>query len=389
MSLMKPLDTCDEEQSRSRHALDAEHYCSNDSFRREQRELFGKRWIFAGFSGFLKEKNQFVAREIAGRAIVLQRTGLGIEAFLNECPHRLSKIQVESCGKRPLICPYHGWSFAERGALAGLPNEWLYNFSEDEKSRLCLRKLGVQVVGQLVFVNFSRHPEPIEKQFSSDFLESLAEFSSCLDDQIAYACFPVAYNWKLNIENVKDFNHVPFVHPRTFYPEMIKSPPPVERPSPIMPGLLASGFVPEIADLSYRTKASIQPRRMWFEPLIERFGSEDVYYNYFIYPNVNFCSVRGDHFLLQQYDPSGPGETKYHLWMMTARRKDKRTDFTALLRSLISGERYVIEEDAVYLNALQANLETTATPMVHGDYEVPLVNQHLWYRAHVLGEGRE
>jgi hypothetical protein len=156
-----------------------------------------------------------------------------------------------------------------------------------------------------------------------------------------------------------------------------------------MPGLLSSGFVPDIADLSYRTKASIQPRRMWFEPLIERFGSEDVYYNYFIYPNVNFCSVRGDHFLLQQYDPSGPGETKYHLWMMTARRKDKRTDFTALLRSLISGERYVIEEDAVYLNALQANLETTTTPMVHGDYEVPLVNQHLWYRAHVLGEGRE
>ncbi|MDF5810288.1 hypothetical protein P4123_30750 [Pseudomonas aeruginosa] len=31
---------------------------------------------------------------------------------------------------------------------------------------------------------------------------------------------------------------------------------------------------------------------------------------------MNFCGVRGEHFLLQQYDPVAPGETDYHLWMM-------------------------------------------------------------------------
>ncbi|MDF5810287.1 hypothetical protein P4123_30745 [Pseudomonas aeruginosa] len=30
------------------------------------------------------------------------------------------------------------------------------------------------------------------------------------------------YNFKLNMENVKDYNHVPFVHPKTFLPVMTR-----------------------------------------------------------------------------------------------------------------------------------------------------------------------
>src|SRR5690606_27651197 len=124
----------------------------------------------------------------------------------------------------------------------------------------------------------------------------------------------------------------------------------------------------------------------WFSDLCAGYGDEHAYYNWFIYPNVNFCSVKGEHFLLQQYEPVAPGETDYHLWMMTARCKDPHTDFTALLSTLIRNERTVIAEDTMILEKLQAGFGAHSGHFNHGDYEAHLVQQHLWYLHHVLGE---
>ncbi|WP_422614074.1 RHO alpha subunit C-terminal catalytic domain-containing protein [Candidatus Williamhamiltonella defendens] len=89
---------------------------------------------------------------------------------------------------------------------------------------------------------------------------------------------------------------------------------------------------------------------------------------------------------MQQYDPVSPGETNYHLWMMTARRKSERTDFTALLSVLIRKERTVIAEDTRVLERLQDGLGNHSRHFTHGDYEMHLVRQHLWYRAQLAGE---
>uniref|UniRef100_UPI0013CE2201 Rieske 2Fe-2S domain-containing protein n=1 Tax=Pseudomonas aeruginosa TaxID=287 RepID=UPI0013CE2201 len=78
--------------------------------------------------------NQFFTRKIAGVPVVVQRTESGIRAFLNQCPHRLSAIQTECTGQRPLVCPYHAWSFGAEGQLQGIPNSSLYQFSAEELS---------------------------------------------------------------------------------------------------------------------------------------------------------------------------------------------------------------------------------------------------------------
>ncbi|MCF3161883.1 Rieske 2Fe-2S domain-containing protein [Pseudomonas aeruginosa] len=337
----------------------------------------------------VRERNQFFTRKIAGVPVVVQRTESGIRAFLNQCPHRLSAIQTECTGQRPLVCPYHAWSFGAEGQLQGIPNSSLYQFSAEERARIGLRKLHLEEVGQLLFVNLADDPLPLREQFDDGFLETLREVSSHLDTRLIYSCHKVRYNWKLNMENVKDYNHVPFVHPKTFLPVMTAPVRGLAReaavPSEVL-RLLQEGETPELRSLSFPTKAPIQPYKSWFSDLCEGYGDEHAYYNWFIYPNVNFCSVRGEHFLLQQYDPVAPGETDYHLWMMTARRKDPKTDFSALLSTLIRGERNVIGEDTLVLERLQEGLGAHSPPFMHGDYEVQLVRQHLWYRAQVLGE---
>ncbi|MFC3656288.1 aromatic ring-hydroxylating dioxygenase subunit alpha [Xanthomonas hyacinthi] len=376
----------------TRHALDAEHYISEHSLRLEQARLFGKLWNFVGFSSMVRERNQFFARQVAGVPVLVQRTDAGIRAFLNQCPHRQSAIQIERQGKRPLVCPYHAWSFGAEGELRGLPNSGLYQFSAEEKAGICLTQFRLEQIGQLLFVNFSDDPLPLQEQFSPEFLEDIRAASMHLDSQIIYSCHRVRYNWKLNMENVKDYNHVPFVHPKTFSPLMADAPKPsgnVERPADVpseVQQLLQVPAHPALSELSFSVKGAITPQVNWFRDLCEAYGEDSAYYNWFIYPNVNFCSVRGDYFLLQQYDPVSAHETDYHLWVMTARRKSERTDFTALLSNLIRGERIVIAEDTVLLERMQAGFGAHSPRFMHGDYETQLVRQHLWYRANVLGE---
>lgn len=375
----------------SRHFLDAKHYISPETLSLERKNLFSRLWIFAGFKSQVRERNQFFTRKVAGMPILIQRTDAGIRAFMNECPHRLSAIQIEPCGKRPLVCPYHAWSFGPEGELRGIPKQELYQFTTAEKEEICLHKLHVEEIGELLFVNLSNHPIALEDQFTPDYLKDLREASSHLDSQIIYSCHQVRYNWKLNMENVKDYNHVPFVHPKTFLPAMdAHSGKLAASPAPLFPSLKEQlkQQAAELPHLSFPVKAPLKPYKNWFSDLCDAYGNEHAYYNWFIYPNVNFCSVRGEHFLLQQYDPVSPDITDYHLWVMTACRKNNRTDFTALLSSLIRSERMVIEEDTIILEKLQEGLGDHARPFMHGDYEGHLVRQHEWYLANVLGASK-
>ncbi|WP_265042177.1 aromatic ring-hydroxylating oxygenase subunit alpha [Wolbachia endosymbiont (group B) of Melanostoma mellinum] len=373
-----------------RHALNAEHYISPRTFLLENDRIFSKLWIFVGFSSMVRRRNQFFTRKVAGIPILVQRTKAGIRAFVNQCPHRLSAIQMGYVGQRPLVCPYHAWSFGPEGELRAIPNSALYNFTAEEQSEICLQKLHLEEVGKLLFVNLAVKPIPLNEQFTDDYLDILREVSLHLDSRLIYSCHRVRYNWKLNMENVQDSNHVPFIHSKTLLPfitspiKMIKHEP--KAPSKLV-GLLQLGKVPDLSSLSYSAQTPLQHlNKSWFANLCYVYGDKYVYYSWYIYPNVNFCSVLGEYFLLQQYDPISPGETDYHLWMMTARRKDESTDFTALLNMLIKKERMVIAEDTIVLEHLQEGISNRSKHFTHGDYEAHLVLQHLWYRSQVVRE---
>ncbi|WP_339353145.1 aromatic ring-hydroxylating dioxygenase subunit alpha [Candidatus Hamiltonella defensa] len=280
----------------TRHALDAEYYTSSHTFSLEYERIFSKLWIFIGFSSMARQCNQFFTRKVAGIPILVQRTETGVRAFVNQCPHRLSAIQTECSGQRPLVCPYHAWSFGPEGKLRAIPNSGLYRFTAEELRGICLHKLHLEEVGQLLFVNLAVKPIPLCEQFTDDYLAVLRESSSHLDSRVIYSCHRVRYNWKLNMENVQDSNHVPFIHPKTLRPvmtspvRMIKREP--EAPSGLV-SFLQRGQVPELSSLSYPAKTPVNINRSWFAALCQVYGDENVYYSWYIYPNVNFCSVRG------------------------------------------------------------------------------------------------
>ena len=376
---------------RDRHCLDARHYVDEHVFQLERERLYGRLWIFAGFAQALRERHSYFARRVAGVPVLLQNTATGLRAFINQCPHRGMPVQRAGFGARALVCPYHGWSFDGQGALHAIPNEVEYGFEPQERAGLSMIPVALRQVGELLFVNLADDPMPIEQQFAPQMLAALDGLSRHLDHRLIHASFPARCNWKLTMENVKDANHVQFLHAESLFPAMREEH--ANRAPPLAPGLTPAPRIvrtaaPPLGALSYAVKTPLDIAPGWFAPLVERYGTDNAYYNWFLYPNVNLCSINGLHFVLQQYDPVAPGSSDYHLWIMTARRKHPDTDFTALLRTLMSAERAVVEEDLQHLQALQGAFGPWSPPVSHGNYEQPLIDQHRWYVANVVHEAR-
>lgn len=358
--------------------LSSEYYTSNEIFIKEVTRIFSNLWIFAGLTSALIKNNSYITRNICLVPIFIQNTDGEINAFINQCPHRMSPIHNCDQGIKKMTCPYHGWSFNKDGKLHAIPNEELYNFTSNEKSQLNLQKIHINIIGKFIFVNLNSNPISIEIQFDEKIINSLHQFSEFFDDQIAYANFPMHTNWKLNTEVIKDPNHIPFVHSKSFSPWLLKDKNREFKPK--TPTVWQKNSKAELNSLSYMSDAVVRDSLPWYRSLINRFDENSNHLSWYLYPNTHFASVRGDYFFIQHYDPTNTDKIDFNLWIFTSKKKNRNTDFTALLRSLMLAERLIIEEDSIILSKIQASLGSWSPSPSHGAYEFQISQQNNWYR---------
>lgn len=355
-----------------RSRLTPAHYTSEEVLAREQVAIFQRLWIFAGFRTLLSAPDAFVTHKIGGVPIVVQNGRDNVlRAFVNRCAHRGAPIQLDDFGQRRLACPYHGWTYDDAGRVKSIPgNDAHYGFDEACVAGLRLEPVALRCVGNLVFVNLSKNPRPIESQFHQAFLDRLTEVSAFLDDEALFTSFKGAYNWKLSFENVVDWNHVPFVHSNSFAPLMTSGRTNARgETSPIPPPEDDASVGNDIRDLSYATTAPFAMSAWPWHVSVDRFGEADRYYNFFLYPNVNFISMAGVIFLAQQFMPITAEQSDTRLTMCTARKIAKLPALPAILWSHLRDEKRVIDEDIRLLESLQHGLFDDATAVIHGAYE--------------------
>lgn len=91
----------------------------------ERERVFGKAWIYLGHVSEIPNRNDYVLRNIADNPLILTRSADGeIRAMLNACTHRGVQIARADKGNAKMFrCPYHGWTFANNGKLAGIPQK--------------------------------------------------------------------------------------------------------------------------------------------------------------------------------------------------------------------------------------------------------------------------
>lgn len=348
------------------------YYIDSEIFAQEQTALFRKLWIFAGLRTLLSEPDAFLTRTVGGIPVLVQNFAGQIKAFENQCVHRQMPLQFEDYGQRRLACRYHGWVYDANGCARSIPGEQtLYRYTEAESKQLCLREFAVEVIGNLIFVNLDPEPLPIATQFSDELRIQLAEASGHIGSQAIHAHIPGCYNWKLNFENVLDSNHVPYVHPKSFQP-LIKT-------SLVKPQLPPSEIVEvdaidsaTLASLSYMSRSPFKSQPQHWHSSVPAYGDGETYINFFLYPNVNFVSPGGRVFLVQQFDPIAADQTNVIFTLTVAREKNRIHAMPAILWGHMKGEKRVLDEDRVLLEALQSALHKDGKKAMHGAYEAQL-----------------
>ncbi|MBV8061227.1 MAG: aromatic ring-hydroxylating dioxygenase subunit alpha [Alphaproteobacteria bacterium] len=372
-----------------RSVLPADAYLDDRYIDLENQRIFQKLWVFAGIRSTLSKKNAFLTRTIGGVPVVVTTVdGITIRVFENQCRHRQMPLQSAAFGNRPMVCPYHAWSYDQDGKLRAVANAHLYQMRQSEKDSIGLREFAVRVIGNLIFVNLSENPLPIEEQFDPKMLAEVAECSSFMDARYAYTSFEVNYNWKLGYENAVDYNHVPFVHPSSVY-KLWKKEGPDHQQNAFSEDMTwdleetahATAALPDLS-CSRMVGFVLEPRP--YTPLMRRYGDKDIHHTWFMYPNMGFGTIVGEWFVIQQYEPIAPDRTRFHLWTTTAQSVDHRKDFIALKRSVMEAEKRVVDEDVPLLEGLQRSLYRGCSPALLGAYERPIARIGKWYRDNVM-----
>lgn len=196
-------------------------YSSPERFEREQAMIFRRKPIVAAQSGELDGPRAFLSRHVMGLPVLLARDDDGeVRAFLNVCRHRGAKLEREASGcKRIFTCPYHRWSWTNKGDLRAVPQE-AQGFPVLPRAERGLRRL--QVAEAHGFIWIIANPDEDGSLDIDRWLGALASDFEWLDlanHRIAVEeTVDIRSNWKLLVEGGIEAYHFRVAHAATIAP---------------------------------------------------------------------------------------------------------------------------------------------------------------------------
>ena len=102
-------------------------YISREFFDREIESLWPRAWQWACREEHLQEVGDTHVYDVGPYSVIVVRSGEdSIEAFLNSCTHRGTRIlSAEGSGfSRNFTCPFHGWCWNLDGSIENIPGRW-------------------------------------------------------------------------------------------------------------------------------------------------------------------------------------------------------------------------------------------------------------------------
>src|SRR6201998_1479555 len=181
--------------------------------RLENEQVFAHAWQVAGRVDQVREKGQFFTAQLGDEPIAVARGEDGIlRAFYNVCRHHAAAVVTESHGRaKQFRCPYHGWTYANDGALKGMVEfEGVCNF---ERAKNGLVPVRVETWENFVLVNLDLHSAPLAESLGKvpELVAplQLAKKLKFFDRRI----YTLHCNWKVYVDNYLDGGyHVPHAH---------------------------------------------------------------------------------------------------------------------------------------------------------------------------------
>lgn len=200
--------------TRAQPSLPASWYRDPTHFEKEQKQIFGRNWVYLCRAETIPEPRAYRTFDVAGQPILVVRDrDNGLRAFFNTCRHRGSILCTEPQGKLTkhlITCPYHQWVYDLTGRLRGTgPMRDVAGFDKDDYPLL---PVSIAEWGGFVFVNLDPDAQDFDALYGAETafvanwpLEELRvghSYSKTLN------C-----NWKVFWENFNECLHCPHIHP--------------------------------------------------------------------------------------------------------------------------------------------------------------------------------
>ena len=202
-------------------SLPRRFYTSTGIYENDIKNYWNNSWLWVGHITQVSEPGDFFVFDYGQESVIISHDRDNqINAFMNVCRHRGSRVCIEKSGsKRVFSCPYHAWTYELDGQLRSA-REMGPEFDRHDYS---LRQLNLKIFQGLIFVCASDAPPDIEAG-----LRDIAPLTAPFDIEnmkIAHsASYPVSANWKLAIENYMECYHCGPAHAEYSLSHSLKDP---------------------------------------------------------------------------------------------------------------------------------------------------------------------
>ena len=197
----------------------ASAYTCPERFGREMRVLFRDRPQFVGLSGECANPGSYMTAVVGGVPIAVMRQQDGsLRALVNACRHRGATLLEGSGsgGKRLIVCPYHGWTYASDGKLMKRPAAG--NGFDDVTSSCDLYTRAVSEKHGLIFVHpTSSAPFEIDPLLHG-MQDELADYRLDGYVHIETRVNQWRMNWKLLLDTFTESYHIRWLHKDSIAP---------------------------------------------------------------------------------------------------------------------------------------------------------------------------
>lgn len=191
-------------------------------FEAEIDRIFGRSWVFVGHETEIIEPGDYALRYIGKDPYIFARDEDGeVQVLFNSCSHRGTEIcRAEQGNTSHFKCPYHDWTYNNKGELVGVPfqSEGYGNLDKDELGLISASR--VEEYNGLYFASLVDEGPSLE-EFLGGFTWYLDMHFNSFTDGLEVVGDPHRYevdaDWKSGADNFAgDMYHTPFLHRSVF-----------------------------------------------------------------------------------------------------------------------------------------------------------------------------
>ena len=192
-------------------------YTCEKRWESEMDKIFKELPLMLALSIEIPNKGDYKAMEVVGIPVLITRDKESkVRAFRNVCSHRGAPLANEEIGnKSKFTCPYHGWTYSNKGELIGILEN--FKFGDLDKSCNGLQVLPCEEFGGMIFVTLTPNIKLNLDKFLGGMKPEIEHFNL---QNWYYHGFKVIHgaNWKIAFDGYLEGYHFSTAHKDSILP---------------------------------------------------------------------------------------------------------------------------------------------------------------------------